>query len=74
MIVEMEAGASKEELDSVVKKIKSLGLDIHLNLGTDKTVIAILGSDTGRLPTDIFAAFPRSVFIIGKPLLGLLAH
>ena len=55
MIVEMRKGSASEEIDAVVERAKSLGLDIQLNLGTDKTVAAILGSNTGHLSTDTFA-------------------
>ena len=58
MIVEMKTGASQEEVDAVVAKAKSQGLDVQLNLGTDNTVVALLGSNTGQLPTDIFAVLP----------------
>jgi 3-deoxy-7-phosphoheptulonate synthase len=69
MIVEMRTGASREEVDAVVEKAKSLDLDVQLNLGTDKTVVAILGSNTGQIPTDIFAVLPgvESVTRIMKP-------
>jgi len=58
MIVEMRKGAPQEEVDEVVQRAKSLGLSVQLNLGTDKTVVALLGSNTGQLPTDIFALLP----------------
>jgi 3-deoxy-7-phosphoheptulonate synthase len=69
MIVEMITGATKEEVDGVVEKAKSLDLGVQLNLGTDKTVVAILGSNTGQIPTDIFAVLPgvASVTRIMKP-------
>ena len=69
MIVEMKTGASQDEIDSVVQRAKSLGLDTQLNLGTDKTVVAILGSNTGQLPTDTFAVLPgvESVTRIMRP-------
>ncbi len=69
MIVEMKKGASPEEIDSVVQRAKSLELDVQLNLGTDKTVVALLGSNTGQLSTDIFAVLPgvESVTRIMKP-------
>ncbi len=69
MIVEMRTGATQEELDGVVQRVKSLGLNIQLNVGTDKTVVAILGSNTGQLSTDIFAVLPgvESVTRIMKP-------
>ncbi|MGD9143139.1 MAG: 3-deoxy-7-phosphoheptulonate synthase [Dehalococcoidia bacterium] len=58
MIVEMKTGASREEVDAVVEKARSYDLDVQLNLGTDKVVVAILGSNTGQLSTDIFAVLP----------------
>ena len=69
MIVEMRTGAAKVEIDGVVQRAKSLGLDVQLNLGTDKTVVAILGSNTGQLSTDMFAVLPgvETVTRIMKP-------
>jgi len=69
MIVEMRKGATPEELDGVVQRVKSLGLNVQLNLGTEKTVVAVLGSNTGQLSTDIFAVLPgvESVTRIMKP-------
>lgn len=69
MIVEMKRKASREEIDSVVEKARSSGFEVQLNLGTDKTVIAILGSNTGKTPIDIFAVLPgvESVTRIMKP-------
>jgi 3-deoxy-7-phosphoheptulonate synthase len=52
-----------------VQKAKSLELGVQLNIGTDKTVVALLGSNTGQIPTDIFAVLPgvESVTRIMKP-------
>jgi 3-deoxy-7-phosphoheptulonate synthase len=54
----MKTGASQEEVNAVVEKAKSYNLDVQLNLGTDKVVVAILGGNTGQLSTDIFAVLP----------------
>jgi len=69
MIVEMRTGTTPEEIDGVVQRAKSLGLGVQLNLGTDKQVVAILGTNTGQLSTDIFAVLPgvESVTRIMKP-------
>jgi 3-deoxy-7-phosphoheptulonate synthase len=69
MIVEMKKRAPQEEVTCVVDRAKSLGFDVQLNVGTDKTVIAILGSSTGKTQTDIFAVLPgvESVTRIMKP-------
>jgi 3-deoxy-7-phosphoheptulonate synthase len=42
---------------------------VQLNLGTDKVVVALLGSNTGLIPTDQFAVLPgvESVTRIMKP-------
>ncbi|MDZ4245999.1 MAG: 3-deoxy-7-phosphoheptulonate synthase, partial [Dehalococcoidia bacterium] len=69
MIVEMKSGASREEVDGVVQRAKSLGLNVQLNIGTDKTVVALLGSNTGQISTDLFAVLTgvESVTRIMKP-------
>lgn len=43
MIIEMKTGTAPEDVDSVVQRARSLGFDVQLNVGTDKTVVAILG-------------------------------
>ena len=50
----MKTGASEEEINTVVDKVKSHGWDVQMNVGTEKTVIAVLGSNTGQVSTDIF--------------------
>ncbi|HEY90445.1 MAG TPA: 3-deoxy-7-phosphoheptulonate synthase [Dehalococcoidia bacterium] len=69
MIVGMARGASKESVDNVISRAESLGLEVQLNIGTDRTVVAILGSNTGQLSTDLFAVLPEveSVTRIMKP-------
>ncbi len=69
MIVEMKKGAPKTAVDAVVARAKSLGLGVQLNLGTDKTVVALLGSNTGQISPDIFAVLPdvENVTRIMKP-------
>ena len=69
MIVEMRKLAASKEINDVVLRAKSLGFSVQLNVGTDKTVIAILGSNTGQLSTDMFAVLPgvENVTRIMKP-------
>lgn len=58
MIVEMRRGATEEQVNAVVERARQLGCETQLNRGTDKTVVAILGSDTGLVPTDVMAVLP----------------
>src|SRR5512136_1355050 len=69
MIVEMRRGASQQQVDAVVERAESFGFQTQLNLGTDKVVVAVLGSDTGRTPTEAFAVLPgvESVTRIMRP-------
>lgn len=69
MIVEMSKGASRQQVDHVVDRAHALGFEVQLNLGTEKTVVAILGSDTGKTSTDVFAVLPgvESVSRVMKP-------
>jgi len=69
MIVEMRRGASQEQVEAVVARARKLGFGTQLNIGTDKVVVAILGSDTGSVSTDIFAVLPgvESVTRIMRP-------
>ena len=69
MIVLMRRGATTDEVDGVVQRAKSLGLNVQLNLGTDRTAVAILGSNTGQLSIDIFAVLSgvESITRVMKP-------
>jgi 3-deoxy-7-phosphoheptulonate synthase len=69
MIIEMSKGATKEQVDHVVDRAHSLGFEVQLNIGTEKTVVAILGGDTGKTETDVFAVLPgvESVSRVMKP-------
>lgn len=69
MIVEMSRVATKEQVDHVVERAHSLGFEVQLNLGTEKTVVAILGGHTGKTSTDVFAVLPgvENVARIMKP-------
>ena len=63
MIVEMRRGATQAQVDAVVARAKSYGFDTQLNIGTDKVVVAVLGSNTGQVSTDNFAVLPGVEFV-----------
>ena len=43
MIVVMEKGASKDQIDHMVQRVEGLGLKAHVIVGTERTVIAAIG-------------------------------
>ncbi|MFC1973887.1 3-deoxy-7-phosphoheptulonate synthase [Chloroflexota bacterium] len=69
MIIEMAKDATEEQINNVVDRAGHLGLEVQLNRGTQKTVVALLGSDTGKITTESFAVLPgvESVSRIMKP-------
>jgi 3-deoxy-7-phosphoheptulonate synthase len=69
MIVEMKTDASNGDIHRVAERARNMGLGIQMNYGTNKTVVALLGSNTGQLSSDIFAVLPgvERVVRIMKP-------
>jgi 3-deoxy-7-phosphoheptulonate synthase len=45
MIVVMNEGASKQEVDRVVKLVREMHLKDHVIVGTERTVVAVIGDD-----------------------------
>ena len=45
MIIVLKAGATQEQVDHVVERIESLGLEAHLSRGTFRTIIGVIGVD-----------------------------
>ena len=57
MIIVMENGASEEQIDGVVKKIKEFGLESNVSRGTERTVIGAIG-DERKLDQEMIDALP----------------
>ncbi len=45
MIVIMQVGASQEQINKVVARIKEMGLDAHLSEGHERTIIGLVGDE-----------------------------
>src|SRR3954468_15491185 len=45
MIVVMKPGASQNQLDHIVKLVREMGLKDHVIVGTERTVVAVIGDD-----------------------------
>ena len=68
MIIVLKPEATKREIDHVVQKIKELGLKPMLSVGTERTIIGVIGEeDKARLQP--FEAFPgvERVMPVQKP-------
>ena len=65
----MKTGASEQEIEGLVKRAKALGFAARPSPGATKMVITILGPETGRVSTEVFAVLPgvESVTRIMKP-------
>ncbi|MDD5145700.1 MAG: 3-deoxy-7-phosphoheptulonate synthase [Candidatus Pacebacteria bacterium] len=69
MIIEMQKGATEKDIRQVVKRVKENGFDIQMNQGKEKTIVAVLGSGTESIETQIFEVLPgvEKVIRIMKP-------
>ena len=45
MIVVMKSGAGKPQIEHVVKLVREMGLKDHVIVGTERTVVAVIGND-----------------------------
>src|SRR5687768_3631393 len=45
MIVVMKSGSTQEQVDHVVKLVREMGLKENVIVGTERTVVAVIGND-----------------------------
>src|SRR5438477_11559274 len=45
MIVVMKSGSSAQQVEHVVKLVREMGLKDHVIVGTERTVVAVIGDD-----------------------------
>jgi len=57
MIIVMKPGAAKGEVDHVVERVTELGLQPHTIIGTERTVVALVG-DERPVSRDLLESFP----------------
>jgi len=50
MIIILKSGATDEQIDHVVEKVESLGLNAHLSRGTHRTIIGVIGDESQFQP------------------------
>src|ERR1043166_1987809 len=48
MVVVMKSGASKQQVDHVVSLVREMGLKDHVIVGTERTVVAVIGDDRNK--------------------------
>jgi 3-deoxy-7-phosphoheptulonate synthase len=53
MMIIMKAGATPQQVEHVIEKVKSAGLSVHLSQGVEATIVGAIG-ETHSLPTDQF--------------------
>lgn len=55
MIVILKKGASQSAIDEFVDEVKQKGLDVHVSVGVDKTIIGLVGDTSKFNPEDFLA-------------------
>ncbi len=55
----MRKGAKPVDIEVVIARVKDLECEVQMNIGTERTVIAVLGANTGELDTGVFEVLPN---------------
>lgn len=65
MIIIMSPAAATAELERVIERVRSLGLDVHLSQGEERTIIGVLGNTAGidRTSFEVMAGVESTVRI-----------
>lgn len=56
MILVLKPGASREQTDELLSRIKSMGLDVHISVGVDTTIVGLVG-DTTKVDRLVFSSY-----------------
>ena len=56
MILVLKPNASREQTDELLSRIKSMGLDVHISVGVDTTIVGLVG-DTTKLDRLYFSSY-----------------
>lgn len=56
MILVLKPGAPREQVDELIGRIKTMGLDVHISVGVDTTIIGLVG-DTTKLDRLVFSSY-----------------
>ncbi|RMH58410.1 MAG: 3-deoxy-7-phosphoheptulonate synthase [Candidatus Hydrogenedentota bacterium] len=68
MIIVMAPRATEEERDTIIKTIREQGLDVNVSVGTERTVIGVIGPEEKirRIPLEAFGGV-ENVMRVTKP-------
>src|ERR1700741_5159200 len=64
MIVNMKLGATEEEIDHVIDRIKECGFQAHVVRGEERTIIGAVGSSGRRSEIEALRAAPGVAEVI----------
>ena len=68
MIIVMSPSATKEDIDKVESKLKSVGLQAHLSVGAERTIVGVIGDKKiiGNLEMNMLPGVEKTVRITEK--------
>jgi 3-deoxy-7-phosphoheptulonate synthase len=58
VIIVMEPGSNREQVNDVVARVKSLGLGAHLSEGEERTIIGVVGTPIPPTLDEMMEVFP----------------
>ena len=68
MIIVMSPGATKKNIDNVIKKLEHMNLRTHLSEGEDRTIVGVIGDKKiiANLEMEMMAGVEKTVRITEK--------
>ena len=67
MIIVLQPGATQEQMDYIIQRVKKLGLTPHVSRGVERTIIGVIG------PEDVLRVTPLEAFPGVEKVLPVLA-
>src|SRR5258708_26774295 len=64
MVINMAAGASEAELQHVIERVKECGFQRHVTRGSERTIIAAVGSGGSRAALEALTAAPGVAAVV----------
>ena len=58
MVITMQRGATREQVDHVIERVEALGYESHPIYGVERTVVAAVGDERGRYQLEALASLP----------------
>ena len=68
MIAVLKSGTSQKQLDNLTSWLKAQGLDVHISVGNEHTVVGLIG-DTSRIDEELLGSLLTRLATLSRELI-----